>query len=177
MDKIHLVKATVQISPYSPFIMYAQNVPAGVIVVPNVVKGKATSLPESQNFPVINGATGDTVHHAQSATIKVATAAVETAAEAFKSWKKTPVSERRDLLNKAATILERKLEEAAKREVLETSCDPQWPTFDVTTAAKFIREIAASASSIQGSVVPSDDTEDTSLILKEPMGVVLIIPP
>ena len=157
--------------------MYAQRSSSGDLVVPNVIKGEKVSLPDTQNFPVIQGSTGDTVHYAQSATVEVARSAVDAAAETFKSWKKTPVNQRRELLNRVASILERKVEEATKREMLETSCNPHWPANDIKLAASFIRETAASASSVCGSIPPSDDTKNTSLVFKEPVGVVLCIPP
>src|SRR5258708_2668931 len=99
--------------------MYLQRNSSGAAVVPNVINGEVVSLPESQNFPVIQGSTGDTIWHAQSATVDVGIKAVEAAEEAFKTWRKTPISQRQAILNRVADIIETKGEELAKREIPE----------------------------------------------------------
>lgn len=147
------------------------------MVVPCVVNGEAVLLPESQNFPVIEGKTGQTVHLAQSATIDVAIRTVEVAAQTFKTWRKVPVIERRDVLNRAADILQQKTSEATKRVTLEISCDDHWPSFDCSLAATMIRQNAATAMNIAGRIPPSDHPENTSFVFKEPVGVVMVIPP
>ncbi|OAL39056.1 hypothetical protein AYO20_01807 [Fonsecaea nubica] len=157
--------------------MYLQRSPSGAAVVPNVIGGKVVSLPETQNFPVIQGSTGDTIHYAQSATVDVGVHAVETAAEVFKTWRKTPLSQRRAVLNKAADILETKVEELAKREIPETSCDAHWPGFEVIFASKFVRETSANVSTVCGSIPDSEVPGTTSLVFREPVGVVLTIIP
>ncbi|KIW88162.1 uncharacterized protein Z519_11273 [Cladophialophora bantiana CBS 173.52] len=157
--------------------MYLQISSSGAVVVPNVIGGDVVSLPESQNFPVIQGSTGNAIHCAQSATVDVGIKAVETAAEVFKTWRKTPLSRRRAVLNKAADILETKAEELAKREISETSCDPHWPEFGVTYASKFVRETSANVSTVHGSIPDSEVSGTTSLVFREPVGVVLTVIP
>lgn len=104
-------------------------------------------------------------------------AAVDAAASAFKSWKKTKVDERRDLLNRAADILLAKLQEGAKRQLTETNCATFWPHFDINAAAGLIKETAAALTSVYGNIPPSKDSDNLSLVFKEPLGPVLIIPP
>ncbi|OAG40781.1 hypothetical protein AYO21_05079 [Fonsecaea monophora] len=157
--------------------MYVQRSSSGAAVVPNVIGGKVVSLPETQNFPVIQGSTGDTIHYAQSATVDVGVHAVETAAEVFKTWRKTPLSQRRATLNKAADILETKVEELVKREIPETSCDAHWPGFEVIFASKFVRETSANVSTVCGSIPDSEVPGTTSLVFREPVGVILTIIP
>lgn len=151
--------------------------PASGLVVPCVINGQTVSLPDSQNFPVIQGKTGETVHLAQGATIAVAIRAVEVAAQVFGLWKKTSVLRRRDILNRAADILEQKVNEVTKRETLETSCDIQCSRADCLSAAKMIRQNAATAMTVCGRIPPSSKNERISLVFKEPVGVVMIIPP
>jgi len=157
--------------------MYLQTSSTGATVVPNVINNEAITLPESQLFPVVQGSTGKTIHYASSATVEVGIRAVETAATAFSTWKRTPVAERRAILLRFADVLESKLEDLTKRVIPETSCDDRWPSFEIIHATKFIREVAASASSVCGSIPPVDVPGTTSLVFKEPVGVVLIIPP
>ena len=157
--------------------MYLQRNSSGAAVVPNVVGGEVVSLPESQNFPIVQGSTGDTIHYAQSATVDVGIKAVETATAAFKTWKKTPISQRQAILNKVADIIETKVEELVKREIPETSCAPFWPQFECTNAANFVRTTSANLAAVTGSIPPSEVPGSTSLVFREPVGVVLIIIP
>ncbi|KAJ9639105.1 hypothetical protein H2204_004013 [Knufia peltigerae] len=158
--------------------MYLKKASDGKGVVPCVINGEALNLPDSQNFPVIQGSTGETVHYAQSATVEVAIAAADASWKAFKSWKKTTVDERRDVLLRAADILERRGDEAAKRNTTETSASNRWTPFDVMYAAKQVREAASCVTTaVHGTIPSSSDPEVTSLVFKEPIGPVLIIPP
>lgn len=157
--------------------MFTQKSASGGMVVPCVINGEAVSLPDAQNFAVIQGKSGQTVHHAQSATVDVGVKAVEAAGQAFPSWKRTPVMKRRDILNRAADFLEKRADEATKRALVETSCDDHWPGFDCSLAATMIRQNAATAMTVAGRIPPSDDSNNTSLVFKEPVGVVMIIPP
>jgi acyl-CoA reductase-like NAD-dependent aldehyde dehydrogenase len=156
--------------------MYSQKSASGM-VVPCVINGEAVSLPDTQNFAVIEGKTGKTVHYAQSATVDVAIRAVEAAAQAFKLWKRVPMTERRDILNRAADILQSKASEATKRVTIETSSDDHWPPFDCSLAATMIRQNAATGMTIGGKIPAPDDPDNLSLVFKEPVGVVMIIPP
>lgn len=156
--------------------MYTKKTASGM-VVPCVINGEAVTLPEAQNFAVVSGATGEAAHFAQSATTDVAIRAVESAAEAFKSWKKVSVLQRRDILNRAADVLQQKTEEATRRSTTETNCNDQWPGFETSLAATAIRQNAATAMTLCGKIPPLDDGNNTSLIFKEPVGVVMIIPP
>jgi acyl-CoA reductase-like NAD-dependent aldehyde dehydrogenase len=156
--------------------MYTQE-SGSSMVIPCVINGEAVSLPDTQNFPVIEGKTGETVHCAQSATVDVAIMAVEAAARAFKSWKRVPMTERRDILNRAADILQSKTSEATKRTTIETSCDHHWAASDCSVAATMIRQNAATGMTIGGKIPAPDDPDNLSLVFKEPVGVVMIIPP
>jgi acyl-CoA reductase-like NAD-dependent aldehyde dehydrogenase len=116
--------------------MWEQKTSQGASLMPNIINNEVISLPESQNFPIIQASTGTTVHYAQSATVDIGIKAVETAAKAFKTWKKTTILHRQALLNKVAETLLEKLQELTKRETTETSCDPGWPQYEGTAASK-----------------------------------------
>lgn len=158
--------------------MYLQKSSDGKDIVPCVVNGKVVELPETQNFAVTNGVSGEVVHYAQSANVDTAKAAVDSAWTAFKHWKKSSVDERRDLLLKTADILESKSNDAQRRHEKETSASSQFTPFDVIYAAKLVREAAACVTTaVHGTIPASSDPDVTSLVFKEPVGPVLIIPP
>ena len=153
---------------------------AGTRVVPCVINRKAATLPDSANFPIIRGATGETIHYAQTADAKTAQGACEAAAKAFKTWSKTPAQERRRIIYKFADILESKsrFDDAKSRKVLETSANGAHGDFDVGHAVNHAREAGAGImEACQGYIPASTNPDAISLMFKEPVGPVLIIPP
>ncbi len=146
-------------------------------VVANIVNGRSVSLPESRTFSVRSAVTGEAVHYAQSATVEVAKDAVQAAVQAFSSWKRTSVTERRNIINRAADILERRLDDVVERETKETSCTEHWAKHDAGLATVLMRETAMNIAGICGSIPPPISPDVTSLLFKEPIGAVLIIPP
>ena len=152
--------------------------------VPIWINGKSQG-PESSSstFPIISAATSKTVHNAVSASSSQAVAACDSAAEAFKTWRRTSPTHRRKVLLKVADVYERRVDEIADYQVAETSCPLQFAKWNTLIAAKYIREIAAATSEIRG-LVPQRDTGDDgeeedglTIITTEPIGSVLIIPP
>ena len=150
----------------------------GLDVIPCRVNGEATNFDPDRLIEVISAAQQKVVHYAQSATVKVATAAVESAAETFKSWSETPYQERRAVLMNAADILESRVEELARYQIDETSCPDMWARFNVILAAKAVREIAASISTACAGYIPPPETGGAfCLVFKQPIGPVLSIAP
>lgn len=62
-------------------------------VIPCLVGGKSVPLVDAKTFPIIQSSTGEAIHLAQSANAKIAVAAVDAAAEAFKKWSCTSARE------------------------------------------------------------------------------------
>ena len=122
--------------------------------VPTVIHGKPVAQGMSQLFPVTSGLTGQT-HYAQNASVDIAIQAMEAAATAHKTWKTSRVSHRQALLNKVADILERRIDDASYRAVLETSCTKKHAEYDVKFSAIMVRETASALSSICGKIPPS----------------------
>ena len=150
----------------------------GLDVIPCWVGGEVTSFDPDRLIEVTSAAQHKVVHYAQSATVKVATAAVDAAAEAFKAWSETPYQERRAILMKAADILESRIDELARYQIDETSCPDMWARFNITLAAKAVREIGASISTAcAGHIPPAETAGAFCLVFKQPIGTVLSIAP
>lgn len=116
----------------------------GQKVIPCIVEGKPVQLPDSSNFPIVQGSTGKTIHRAQTADAKTARAAVDAAAKAFKTWSRTPAQERRKIINRFADLLETsRFEDAKNRKTIETSAPLAHGDFDVGLAVGLAREAAA----------------------------------
>ncbi|KAL2133799.1 hypothetical protein VTI74DRAFT_1656 [Chaetomium olivicolor] len=149
--------------------------PAEGSSVPFFINGKEVH-PE-RKFNVVSPVTGKVVHSAASATEVDVRAAVDAAAEAFKTWKKTLPRTRRDIFLKAAEIIERRKEELARYMMEETGCQPQWAEFNVNASKEFMLDVAGRLVSLDGSIPTAADPNTGAMILREPFGVVLAIAP
>lgn len=150
----------------------------GLDVVPLWINGKASDFDSENLIEVTSSAQGKKVYYAQSATADSATAAVNAAAEAFKTYSEFPYHERRKLLLKAADILESRVDELARYQMEETSCPVQWGQFNVILAAKAVREIAASITvAATGELPPPETANSFCLVFKQAIGSVLSIAP
>ncbi|RBR23493.1 uncharacterized protein FIESC28_03675 [Fusarium coffeatum] len=126
---------------------------------------------------VVSPRSGEVVHRYSSADVKDANAAVDAAAEAFKSWRKTRPSERRDLLLKAAEIMERRQDELREYAMSECGSDAAWANFDINTGISHIKEVAGRVGTLEGAIPTVSDPNTTALVLREPYGVVVAIAP
>src|ERR1700742_3446501 len=106
--------------------------------VPLWINGKPHPSANATTFPLISSATGDTVHHAISATVEDANLACDASHEAFKSWRKTTYVHRRQLLYKAAEVYRRRAAEIAAYQVAETNCPAPFAKFNVTKAIEYM---------------------------------------
>jgi benzaldehyde dehydrogenase (NAD) len=104
-------------------------------------------------------------------------AAVESAAEAFKTWSQTGPTERRMLLLKAADALEAKTPKFVEAVPAETGATGMWAGFNVHLAAGMVREAAALTTQIAGEIIPSDVPGSLAMGVRQPAGVVLGIAP
>ncbi|KAI9709253.1 MAG: hypothetical protein M1820_003373 [Bogoriella megaspora] len=147
-------------------------------VVPIWINGVAVEAPKIHTFPVTSSITNEVVHHAQSVDIATAQAACDAATNAFKSWKRTSISTRRDMLLRVADIFSQRASDFIKIQMEETSCDEPWAQNNITTTVNYLREIASCIStSIQGTIPSLEKPNTMGFIFKEPVGSILVIPP
>jgi acyl-CoA reductase-like NAD-dependent aldehyde dehydrogenase len=150
---------------------------AGQACVPCLIDGEPVVQPSAASFPIVSARTQQTLHYGQTATVEIATRAVESAAAAFKKYRKTNANERRHLLERAASLLEQRIPEAMERQMDETSCLEHWAQFNAYGMPLCVKEYAASVkSAVSGEITPSPSGA-TQLVTKEPVGPVLIIVP
>lgn len=166
-----------------PFVQHDQ-APNGLPVVPLWINGAAhPSSDKDSLFPVVSSVQDKPIHYAVSATPATAVAAVEAASTAFTSWRKTAPSHRRKLLLKASEILQSKAKEIAASQVAETSCPQQFADVNIKLGPVYVEEIAAATSELRGTVPQRSEGADgnelggLTVVVREPVGVVLIIPP
>jgi acyl-CoA reductase-like NAD-dependent aldehyde dehydrogenase len=110
-------------------------------------------------------------------TVAEAQAIVDGAAQAFKSWSRTGPGRRRELLNKAADLLQQRADVFVERMVAETGTSQAWAHFNVKGGIGALREAAALTTQVGGETIPSDVPGCFSMTVRVPVGVVLGIAP
>ncbi|PYH97831.1 aldehyde dehydrogenase family protein [Aspergillus ellipticus CBS 707.79] len=145
-------------------------------VIPLIINGKEEHA--SSTFDVISPYTNQVCWTTASASPQDAVRAVEAADAAFPSWSQTKPTVRRDILLKAADILESRLEQNAEYMRTEMGADvgaSQY--FIVPLGIRMLRDIAGRITSICGSIPVVEEEGQSAMIYKEPMGVVLGLVP
>jgi acyl-CoA reductase-like NAD-dependent aldehyde dehydrogenase len=151
---------------------------SGEFIVPHLIGGKDSLEKLNLLIDVISPHTNKSCWKAVSANPQDAIAAVEAAQAAFPAWSITKPDSRRDILLKAANILEARAEEYAGYVVTEIGVDVGVAKhIIVPLALRMLRDIACRISSICGSVPVCESKGQSALVLKEPYGVVLGIVP
>ncbi|KXG52135.1 Aldehyde/histidinol dehydrogenase [Penicillium griseofulvum] len=146
------------------------------LTVPLIINGQEETTPKT--FPVISPYTNTTIWTASAATSQDAIRAVEAANAAFPSWSQTKPTVRRDILLKAADILESRLDTNAEYMRQEMGADIGASAgFVVPLAVRMLREVASRITSICGSVPVVETEGQSAIIFKEAMGVILGIVP
>lgn len=146
------------------------------VVVPLIINGKEET--GTSTFDVVSPYTNKTCWTASSATPKDAIRAVEAAEAAFPAWSQTKPTARRDILLKAADILESRLEENAEFMRTEMGADVGASQFFVVPMSiRMLRDIAGRITSICGSVPVVEEEGQSAIVYKEAMGVILGIVP
>ncbi|KAJ5290956.1 hypothetical protein N7478_000207 [Penicillium angulare] len=144
--------------------------------VPLIINGKEEHTPTS--FDVISPYTNQTCWTASAARPNDAIRAVEAADAAFPAWSATKPAKRRDILLKAADLLEERLDVNAGYMRTEMGADVGASQgFVVPLAVRMLREVASRITSICGSVPVVEGEGQSAMVFKEAMGVILGIVP
>ncbi|KAL5001666.1 aldehyde dehydrogenase domain-containing protein [Aspergillus recurvatus] len=145
-------------------------------VIPLIINGKEELA--SSTFDVTSPYTNKPCWAAASASPLDAIRAVEAAEAAFPAWSQTKPTVRRDILLRAADILDSRLEKYAEFMRTEMGADVGASQFFVVPLAiRMLREVASRITSICGSVPVVEEEGQSAIIYKEPMGVILGLVP
>lgn len=153
----------------------AKETSGDVHTVPFLIGGK--EVHPQKSFDVVSPATGKVVHRCGAASEVEVKAAIDAASTAFKTWKNTVLKSRRDILFKAAAVIERRKEELAGYMVAETGCSQHWADFNLKVAQDLIVDVAGRLATLEGSFPATENEGVGALVLREPYGVVLAIAP
>jgi vanillin dehydrogenase len=142
-----------------------------------LIGGRWTGASSGGTYEKANPFTGETASTASAAGREDAKAAVEAAHEAFQEWGRSAPAMRRQILSKAADLLEERAPEIAGIVTEETGGTFGWGMFNCQLAAGMLREAAAQAYGLVGEVIPSDVPGKLAMGVRAPAGVVVAIAP
>jgi acyl-CoA reductase-like NAD-dependent aldehyde dehydrogenase len=125
----------------------------------------------------VNPVTGDVVSRVATSSIADARHAANVAASAFPAWSRTPPTDRRAVLDRAADILLARSDDFIAVIGDEIGGTTAWAELNCKLAASILREAAAMTTQIAGEVIPSDRAGSLSLAVRRPCGVVLSLAP
>jgi aminobutyraldehyde dehydrogenase len=149
-----------------------QNIPTQLLINGQFVKGEGSPI------SVLNPATGEEIAQVNEATMTQIVAAVEAAATAFKTWKKTTPSQRAALLLKLADAIESNAEGFAELESM--NCGKPYLAAlndEMPAVADVFRFFAGAVRNMTGSLAGEYLPGHTSMIRRDPLGVVASIAP
>ncbi|QPH18439.1 hypothetical protein C2857_003478 [Epichloe festucae Fl1] len=148
---------------------------AAATTVPLVIDGQDYA-PE-KTFEIKSPATGEVVYKSGGASVADAAKAVDAAAEALKTWRKTTPQERQDILLKAAEIMSSRRQELTKYMVDETGSAPGWADFNINISVGMLKDVAGRIPTLAGSFPATANPSRSAIVLREPYGVVLSVAP
>lgn len=144
----------------------------------NYIGGEWVAASSGEWLDNINPAdTSDIVGRFPASTAGDAEAAVRAAASAFPAWRKTPISARARILNKAADYLEANAEAFAAEVTREMGKPLTLAKDEILRSAQTLRFYAVEGQSFAGEVFPQDDAGMIVYTEREPLGVVSVITP
>ena len=144
----------------------------------NYIDGEWSASRAGEYFDDVNPAdTSDIVGRFPASCAEDAEAAVRAAAAAFAGWKKTSVSVRARILNRAADYLEANVDRFAAELTREQGKAINLSKDEILRSAQTLRFYAVEGQSFTGETFPNDDTDMVVYTQREPLGVVSVITP
>ncbi|MGO2355781.1 MAG: aldehyde dehydrogenase [Marinomonas foliarum] len=141
------------------------------------IGGNDLTASSRKEYNRLDPVTGQVASTSAAATLDDVNAATKAAALAFPAWAQSGPAERRNLLNKAADIMETKQDEFIAAMIAETGATGPWAGFNVMLAAGHIREAAALTTQMGGEVIPSNKPGTLAMSVNKPKGVCLAMAP
>ncbi len=121
--------------------------------------------------------TGKVATRAAAARALDARQAADAAAAASGAWSITGPQQRRNLLLKAADVMDAKVADFTTLMIEETGATGPWAGFNVMLAANMLREAASMTTQIGGEIIPANKPGTLAMAVRQPRGVCLAIAP
>ncbi len=141
------------------------------------IDGRSTPPQSGKYFPTRNPLDDKVLSEAAAGSVEDVNKAVETAHEAFASFRASLPKEREQILSKAAELLERDRNEFVDILVDEIGSPIRKAAFEVEKGVAFLRAAAGMTRHVTGKTIPSDVLGKFSMSIRSPIGVIAAITP
>jgi vanillin dehydrogenase len=142
-----------------------------------LIGGEWSDAGGGKTFEVHNPYTGEVASAAAAASPEDARLAVDAAVAAFQDWSETPISRRREILERAAQIMEERATEFAQVVADETGGTFGWGMFNVGLATGMLREAGVHAAAVHDQEIHSHISGKRMRAVRQPAGVIVGIAP
>jgi 1-pyrroline dehydrogenase len=136
------------------------------------INGDWSDAATGETTPVINPATEEVIEEVPKATVADVDRAVEAARKAFESWSQTTPGERSMMLWKWAQAIEDHAAELSKLESANVGKPKGTSDFDIEFSLDNLRFFAGAARVLEGKATGEYSKGFTSMIRREPVGVI-----
>ena len=143
----------------------------------NYINGEWVKADSGETFNVENPATGELIGTVPMCSTSETRRAIEAAHEAFKTFKKTSVKERTDMLRRLRRLIIDNQESLAQLLAAEQGKPIAEARGEVRMSASYVMWFAEEARRIYGETVPSPWAERRMMVTKQAVGVVGAITP
>lgn len=144
------------------------------------INGNWVNSKNEEYFDVRNPATGQVIAQVPEASEVDVSEAIDAASESFDSgsWSKIPPADRSNVLLKAASMLESRMDEFIKLETENTGKSiKQVSGYDIPYTIDNIKFLAGAARILEGKAMSEYVADGTSAIRREPIGTIGVITP
>lgn len=142
-----------------------------------VIKHGRSLAGEGRPYSILAPHTGEVVAEVAGASTGQVGDVVAAAGAAFPAWRDASQDERSDALRRAADAVEARADEMLQVVTEETGRSITRNRVYIAWTATVLRQYAELARHHRGRVVPSNDADQLSLVLRSPFGVVAAIAP
>lgn len=141
------------------------------------VDGEERPAASGKKFAVVSPSTGETIGNAARASAADADMAVGSAWRAFGIWSSMPPADRERAMLKAADAVEANAQNLIDLLIDESGSTIHKARFEVTYTASLLRTAAGEVRRLYGDTFPNDKPHRMSIVIREPLGVVVAISP
>lgn len=143
----------------------------------NLIGGEWVEADSGETIDVVNPATGLKIGTVPKSGKAETARAIEAAAQAFESWKKTSAAERAKLMRKLHELIIENQDALAELLTLEQGKPLAEAKGEIGMSAAYILWYAEEARRTYGDTIPSPWRDRRIMVTKEPVGVVAAITP
>ena len=141
------------------------------------IAGKWVSAVGGETIDIINPATEEVIGHVSHARVTDLDAALVSAEDGFRSWKKTSANQRYKLMRKVADLVRSRADEIATLMTMEQGKPLVEAKGETLFGAEIIDWFAEEARRTYGRVIPARMDGVTQVVVKEPVGPVAAFTP